>query len=191
MKDLCSGSGEPAINFFRKSNGFSSLGLTDKFPNRLGINDTRISYLMKRSDVLEMEFKPGTCYTMFNAFHHFNDDDKIKIANKIQTSGSNGFIVEILDPGIICFLRVLFITTIGSLFLTPFVRPFSLKRLFFTYIIPINIFTITYDGIISVFKSRSVKQYKKLFANHNDSISILRLKSILNPLIVIQINLNK
>jgi hypothetical protein len=191
MTDLCSGSGEPAITVFRKSKCFNSLTLTDKFPNALQFHDDKIFYESKSVDVLEMKFKPGTYYTMFNAFHHFKDEDKLKIANKIIASGSAAFFVEILEPGIICFLKVIFITTVGSVILTPFIRPFSLKRLLFTYIIPVNILTIMFDGIVSVFKSRSVKQYTRLFANDANVISISKLKNGLNTLTVIQISVAK
>jgi hypothetical protein len=187
MTDLCSGSGEPAIGIFRKSNCFSRLKLTDKFPSDLNINDATISYDQQSTDVLEMAFKPGTYYTMFNAFHHFKDADKLKITQDIENSGATAFIVEILEPTVFCLLKIVFTTTLGSLVLTPFIRPFSLKRLFFTYIIPINIITITFDGIVSVFKSRSVKHYQDLFANNEQALKIVRLKNGLTPLIVIQI----
>jgi hypothetical protein len=191
MTDLCSGSGEPAISIFRKSNCFSHLMLSDKYPNPLQLHDDKITYAMQRTDVLEIEFKPGTYYTMFNAFHHFGDAEKLKIAQSIQTSGSVAFFVEILEPRIVCFLKVLFLTTIGNLLLTPFIRPFSLRRLFFTYILPVNMFTIPFDGIVSVLKSRSVKQYQKLFTNYENAIEIFRLKKGLSTLIIIQIQPEK
>jgi hypothetical protein len=128
---------------------------------------------------------------MFNAFHHFGDAEKLKIAQNIQTSGSVAFLVEILEPRIVCFLKVLFLTTIGNLLLTPFIRPFSLRRLFFTYILPVNMFTITFDGIVSVLKSRSVKQYQKLFTDYENAIEIFRLKKGLSTLIIIQIQPEK
>jgi hypothetical protein len=191
MTDLCSGSGEPAISIFRKSNCFSRLTLSDKYPNPLQLHDDKITYVMQRTDVLEIEFKPGTYYTMFNAFHHFGDAEKLKIAQNIQTSGSVAFFVEILEPRIVCFLKVLFLTTIGNLLLTPFIRPFSLRRLFFTYILPVNMFTITFDGIVSVLKSRSVKQYQKLFTDYENAIEIFRLKKGLSTLIIIHIQSEK
>jgi hypothetical protein len=187
MIDLCSGSGKPAINFFRKTNYFSQLLLTDKYPGKWPINDTGIPYETYSVDVLKMEFKPGTCYTMFNAFHHFSDKDKLKVTQKIQASGSGAFMMEIIEPDIICLLKVLFITTIGNLLLTPLIRPFSLKRLFFTYILPINMITITFDGLVSVLKSRSVKQYQKLFSNYGNAIEITRFGNGLTPLIVIKV----
>jgi hypothetical protein len=186
--DLCSGSGEPAITIFRKTNCFSKLILCDKFPHAIQQDDSRIFYETKPVDVLQMEFTPGIYYTMFNAFHHFNDADKINCVQKIQRSGATAFFVEILEPRIICLLKVLFATTIGCLLLTPFIRPFSLRRLLFTYIIPVNILTITFDGIVSVLKSHTANYYKKLFAAHEKQVEITRLKGTLIPLIVIRIN---
>ena len=187
MTDLCSGSGETAIHIFKESNCCSHLILTDKFPNKIPVSDDKISYLPQSVDVLEMEFQPGACYTIFNAFHHFKAEDKLKIARKILASRSRSFFVEILEPSIVCLLKVLFIATIGNLLLTPFIHPFSFKRLFFTYIIPVNIVTITYDGIVSVFKSCTVKGYRKLFESYGDSIKVFKLRKGLSPLIVIQI----
>ncbi len=187
MIDLCSGSGEAAIHIFEKSNCFSQLILSDKFPNKIAILNDKITYLSQSTDVLEMKFQPSVCYTMFNAFHHFEDEDKLKIARQIITSGSNSFFVEILEPKIICLLKVLFISTIGNILLTPLIKPFSFKRLFFTYIIPINILTITYDGIISVLKSRTVKEYRKIFIGYEDSIEVSKLRNNLSSIIVIKV----
>ncbi len=185
LTDLCSGSGEPAIGIFKQSNCFSHLVLTDKYPNSLAVNIPHISYNNQSVDIREMEFRKDTYYTMFNAFHHFTEKEKVNMAKKIQASGSTAFVVEILEPTLLCFLKVFFSTTIGCLLLTPFVYPFSWTRLLFTYLIPVNIFTITYDGMVSVLKSRSVKYYQNLFGN--GAIKIFRLKSTLNALVVIQI----
>jgi len=187
MQDLCSGSGEPAISIFKKSNCFTKLNLGDKYPNQLTAPNEKIFYETKSEDVLHMEFKSGRCYTMFNAFHHFTDEDKLKIIEKIQASGSSAFIVEILEPSALCLLQVLFTTLVGSLILTPLMKPFSLKRLFFTYLIPVNVIAITFDGIISVIKSRSHKQYKNLFSGMNDTVKVFTFKDGIVKLNVIQL----
>ena len=188
MIDLCSGNGEAAIHVFKESNYFSHLILSDKFPNKIPLNDHKISYLAQSADVLEMKFQPGVCYTMYNAFHHFKDEDKRKVAQKINEVGARSFFVEILAPNLACLLKVLFITTVGNLLLTPLIRPFSFKRIFFTYIIPVNILIITYDGIVSVFKSRTVNEYRKLFVSYGDSIKVFKLRKYFSSLIVIQVH---
>ncbi|HCS19284.1 MAG TPA: hypothetical protein DIW47_01770 [Bacteroidetes bacterium] len=185
MTDLCSGSGEPAISIFRKSGCFSQLFLSDKYPNALPFKDGNTVHTILQSDVLEMEFQSGTCYTMFNAFHHFTDEDKIKIVQKMQFSGSRAFLVEVLEPTPFCLLKVFVTGTLGSLLLTPLIFPFSLRRLFFTYVFPVNILTITFDGVVSVYKSRSVKHYQKLFTGLGETIKTFRLSNGLFSLIVI------
>jgi hypothetical protein len=70
---------------------------------------------------------------------------------------------------------------------TPFIRPLSLRRIFFTYILPVNLITITYDGIISVLKSRTADQYRSLFAEHGASVEVTRLTEGITPLIVVHI----
>lgn len=187
MYDLCSGSGEPAIDIFRKSNCFSHLQLSDKYPNRFATTSPNIIYNKQSIDVLKLVFQAGTCYTMFNAFHHFSDNEKRTIASKIIDSQSTFFCVELLEPTFQCMLKVLFTTTLGSILFTPFIPPFSFKRLFFTYIIPINILSISIDGIISVLKSRSIVQYQTLFAEYTNSIQIIQLQNSLAPLTLIQI----
>jgi hypothetical protein len=187
MFDLCSGSGEPALTIFKGSNCFNHLILSDKYPPVKIFNDHRIYYRGEAIDVREMEFAPGFCYTMFNAFHHFTENEKLKIVCKIKQTKGTGFFVEILEPGVFCFLKVLSLTTIGTLLLTPFIRPFSFGRLFFTYVIPVNVFTILFDGIVSVYKSRSVTYYKELFGKYKE-VSVFKLRSDLTSLIVIQIS---
>lgn len=187
VTDLCSGSGEPAISIFRKSNCFSNLVLTDKYPGSPLLFSDNIFYETQQKDVLEIEFRQDTYYTMFNAFHHFSDTEKVHIVSNIKASGSVAFFVEILEPTLLCLVKVIMMTTIGCLLLTPFIHPFSLKRLFFTYILPVNLITITLDGVISVFKSRSLQQYQLLFAHENRSVKTLRLQNGLSSIIVIHI----
>ena len=184
MTDLCSGSGEPAISIFKQCGSFTRLELTDKYPAESVVSND-IIYLQESVDVLDMAFEPGKCYTMFNAFHHFDDADKLRIIERIRTAGSRAFFAEILEPNFVFVLKILFITTIGNLLLTPFIRPFSLSRLVLTYLIPLNIFTIAYDGIVSVFKSRSVKQYRHLFAGQQ-GVNVFRLQKGLSSIVVIE-----
>lgn len=186
LTDLCSGSGEPAMHIFKKTNCFTTLQLTDKFPNVLNRDEANITYIQQSVDVISMEFEKNTYYTMFNAFHHFSDENKLKILKNASDAGAKIFIVEILEPTVWCFFKVLVATTLGTLLLTPFVYPFSIKRLFFTYIIPISIITITYDGLVSVLKSRSQQQYKNLLTKVVPSVYVFRIPNPFTPLTIIQ-----
>ena len=89
-------------------------------------------------------------------------------------------IAEILEPGIINSIKIFFTTTLLQLLTAPFVKPFSAARLFFTYIIPVNLFTVTYDGIISVIKSKTAKQYSEVLKNISTPTYTISIKTIHN-----------
>ena len=187
MVDWCAGSGEPAISIFQKAGIFKQLELTDKFPSKYNGGAKNIIYNMDAVDVLETSIIENTTYTMFNAFHHFETSEQIRIVKRLKDNHANAFIVEILAPDFLFYFKILFTTTIGTLLLTPFLKPFSFKRLFFTYILPINVFTITYDGLVSVYKSKSVKQYQQQLDGILEPSAIFELKKGLFKLIVIQV----
>lgn len=185
MVDLCSGSGEPAITIHRECGTFSSLTLTDKFPGRPQAPDAAWSYVLEPVDALDLEPERGTCYTMFNALHHFSDQDKLRIIRRLRDNGSEACFVELLEPTFLCALKVVLMGTMGTLLFAPFVRPFSLGRLFFTYIVPVNVVTITYDGVVSVLRARSAKQYAALFSGENGAVRVTRLAGRILPLTLI------
>jgi hypothetical protein len=57
-----------------------------------------------------------------------------------------------------------------------------------TYLIPIQLVTVAWDGWLSVFKSKTAKQYKELvceFADHQYSIEVKRIQQLQGNLIVI------
>jgi len=62
-------------------------------------------------------------------------------------------------------IKIIFTATVIQLLTAPFVKPFSLLRLLFTYIIPVNLFTVAYDGVISVLSSKTAAQYTGLLNN--------------------------
>lgn len=187
MHDLCSGSGEPAISIFRECDCFNMLTLSDKYPNAVPINDPRIQYEQHSSDVLLMDFQPGVCYTMFNALHHFTDEEKLLLFHRMKKAGARAFFVEPLQPDVLTLLEVLFLTTVGNFFLAPFVKPFSWRRIFFTCVLPLNIFTIAFDGIVSVFKSKTVAAYRRLLQQHGNA-GVFRLKQGAFRLVVIHLS---
>jgi hypothetical protein len=161
ITDLCSGSGEPAVYMQAQLGAPFTTKLTDKYPLVKAMPED-ISYETVGLDVLELQPEKGTLYTMYNAFHHFGDAGKEKILQNFSNNAATLLIAEILAPDLFTLLNVFFSGTAGQLLLAPFIRPFSLWRLLFTYIIPVNIFTVTYDGIISVIRSKTLGQYEKI-----------------------------
>lgn len=165
IQDLCSGSGIPANYIRDRGKDLPRIVCSDKFPQPFFNNP---DYLQVPVDVLQLSADTHTCYIMFNAFHHFTDAQKVSIVQKIRAAHTPFIFSEILQPDLLTIVRVILSSVVVQLFTAPFIRPFSWGRLFFTYIIPVNIITVLYDGIISVFKSRSFSTYRSMFERLSD-----------------------
>jgi hypothetical protein len=180
ITDLCSGSGLPAIYVHQKL-ALSNLKttLTDKFPQ--GISDFEgVEYLTTSVDVNHLEPEANTYYTMFNAFHHLESYQRKQLIQKVLDKNSHLMIVEIVQPTILNFILVTLASTVGVWLLCPFIKPFDWKRLFFTYLIPINVLTVLIDGYISILKSKTVNQYRSEFTTMSNDISRIEISSHLS-----------
>ncbi len=164
ITDCCSGSGEPAVWIHGQLQGMVPTTLTDKFPQAVAAEVTGVVYKKESCDVTRLLPVKDNLYTMYNAFHHFSTNDQQKILQQLASSRASFLFAEVLQPGIVVLLKTLFTSTIGQLLLAPFVQPFSVTRLLLTYLLPVNIVTVTYDGIISVLKSKTAAQYRQLTA---------------------------
>lgn len=188
--DLCSGNGDPIQYLMNHRPDLPKVTLSDKYPQIVQFKNESVRYLREEVDVLQMSFDSGLYYTMFNAFHHFTDKEQYQIITKLRASESDFCFCEILRPTLFSLITILLTTTIGQIMFTPFVKPLSFIRLLFTYLIPINVFTITYDGVISVFKSKRAEHYRELFAPlsiSNYQIEVISLPSVLgNTLTIIK-----
>jgi hypothetical protein len=116
---------------------------------------------MQAVDALAPEDLPDGPVTFFNAFHHFTAEQQLAIVRTL--AGRGVFVFEVLQPNAFVFLKILFTTTIGQLLLTPFVRPFRWSRLFFTYVLPINLVTVPWDGLVSVLRVDTAATLKERF----------------------------
>lgn len=159
ITDLCSGSGLPGIYVHRKLQmpEVQTL-LTDKYPQQI-ITEDGVTYSTNSFDINDLNPDSGTYYTMYNAFHHLPENEQKSLIQKVLSTKSQLMIVEIVQPGLLNIIKVTMASTLGVWFLCPKIRPFEWKRLFYTYILPVNILTVLIDGYISVLKSKSIKDY--------------------------------
>ena len=160
--DLAAGNGGPACALLHCMKAQSLLPsefpllLTDLFPGFPSALPPNVSIFPQPYPACDALPELPGFKSLFNAYHHFDESAKIALINK---HGSQGlFVVEILQPTPFVFLKILLTTTVGQLLLAPFVRPFSWKRLALTYLFPINLLTITFDGLMSVIRVDSLAQ---------------------------------
>jgi hypothetical protein len=177
--DLCSGSGLPSLYIKDKLQYIMPLTLTDKFPQT--IKETNgVIYESISINLFDIHPKPNVLYTLFNAYHHFTPTQQIQLIEKFKQNKATLLIVEVVEPSFISMINVIIASTLLQLIITPFIKPFHWLRILFTYIIPINIITVFIDGIISILKSKTKKQYKTMLQHLNTNDFSVEVNSIFN-----------
>ncbi len=163
--DLCSGSGWPIKHFAKKLPDIPFY-LTDLYPNGINFQLKNIIKIDGSRNALAGPMKEdGECiYTLFNGFHHFNEQEKIDL---IKMYGEKGiWVCEVIEKRILTFIKIFITTTLVQFILAPFIRPFSLRRILFTWVLPINIFTVCWDGIVSVMKADKKEDFFNRAVKH-------------------------
>jgi hypothetical protein len=167
--DLCSGGTGPAIMVqqqMSKQNYYITITLTDLYPNLRAFQNAsatngNVRYIETPVDATNTAQTLRGFRTIFNAFHHFNPDMAKKIlANAVKNSEGIG-IFEITERSLKTVLSIL-LTPIIVLAVTPFIKPLSLGRLLWTYIIPMMPLLILWDGVVSCLRSYSPQELKEL-----------------------------
>jgi hypothetical protein len=152
VTDLGSGSGGPVYYLAGQPQlARARFLLTDRYPAPTPTSSRAVVWHAEPVDALSPSAPGSGVLTLFNAFHHFTHAQQHQL---VQTHGRRGVLVfEVLQPTLLTFVKILFTTTIGQLLVAPFVRPFRWERLLFTYLLPVNLLTIAWDGLVSVVRS--------------------------------------
>ena len=134
------------------------LTLTDKFPNEEALRDIRDQFVnvveidMRSIDAVDVPQDLSGVRTMFLSLHHFRPKEVEQIFENAVSSGTPIAIFEAQRRDIEHVVRFS-LSPIAVLLLTPLIRPVSIPRLFFTYIIPIVPFVVLWDGVVSVLRT--------------------------------------
>lgn len=160
--DLCSGGGGavPSIqNNIKKATGKTiPFLLTDLYPNITAYQQLEkdshqsITYYKDAVDAALVPPALQGFRTIFSGFHHFDEKSAIKV---LQNAADANEGIAIFDGGnrsIGFMLLILFFHPVAFFLFTPFIKPFSLRRLLFTYLIPIVPLCAIWDGIASVLR---------------------------------------
>jgi len=172
--DLCSGGGGPwtfIVRRLRDEHGIAaSVTLTDLFPN-IGAADTiaasgepAIRYKREPVDAGNVPRDLKGVRTMICSFHHMRPPIARKIVEDAFKARQPLCIFEVSDnsPPVWTWWMAIPVGIIMTLFLTPFVRPFTFRQFFWTYIIPICPLFIAWDGAASNARTYTASDMQEL-----------------------------
>lgn len=170
--DLCSGSGGLVTAIFEDvrnlHGGDLALVLTDVFPNRKARLADGISYWPEPVDARSIDARLLGARTMFSSLHHFAPDQAREILRDASRSGQPIAIYELTKRSIWCLVLIALNALLGPLLFTPLLRPFSCRRIVFTYVLPLVPATLLFDGIVSVFRTYTERELQEMVAEEAD-----------------------
>jgi len=186
--DLGSGGGGGLIwlnEELKKKNSDLKILLTDYYPNIPAFEFTKskannFDYVRNPIDARNVPKKLIGVRTQFLSLHHFKPEDALKILQNAVDVNQSIAIFEAQERSFTSILAMLF-SPITVLLTTPFIRPFRIERIIFTYLIPIVPLFILWDGIVSSLRTYSVKEMtemvEKVKGNEKYEWNIGRIKS--------------
>ncbi len=169
--DLCSGGSGPLLLVQKeleiKENYKVDITLTDKFPNieafrKAGeLSKGRIKYVETSVDATNVPANLKSFRTLFASFHHFKPESAKAILKDAVHKREGIGIFEFTNRGIFIVTSMLFLPIFCWL-ITPFIRPFSWRRLFWTYVIPVVPFVLLWNGTVSNLRTYSPEELERM-----------------------------
>ncbi|MDO5969677.1 hypothetical protein Q4Q35_07645 [Flavivirga aquimarina] len=143
--------------------------LTDFYPNISAFEFTKkeadnFEFIETPIDARDVPANLKGLRTQFLSLHHFKPKDAKLILQNAINSKSSIAVFEGQERSFPSILAMIF-SPLSVLFTTPFIRPFKIGRIIFTYLIPIVPLFVLWDGIVSSFRTYSVKEMNNLVEN--------------------------
>ena len=169
--DLCSGSGGPLPQIqemLEKQEGLSlSVTLTDKYPNHEAIarikngSNGKTDYVEESVDAMTVPKELKGLRTMFTSFHHFRPDDAARILRDAVEKNEGIGVFEFTERSRGMLFKSIF-PFIAVLISTPFIRPFTFSRFFFTYVIPVVPIVFFWDALVSNYRTYTPEELQQM-----------------------------
>lgn len=143
--------------------------LTDFYPNIPAFEYTKeqadnFEFIEKSVDARDVPKELKGLRTQFLSLHHFKPKEAKLILQNAINSDSSIAIFEAQERSFASILAMIF-SPLSVLFTTPFIRPFKVGRIIFTYLIPIVPLFVFWDGIVSSLRTYSIKEMNELIAD--------------------------
>lgn len=167
--DLGSGGGGGLLwinEELKKNNPDLKILLTDFYPNTNAFEYTKkqsdnFDFIKTPVDARDVPKELKGLRTQFLSLHHFKPNDAKRILQNAIDAKSSIAIFEAQERSIPSVLAMIF-SPITVWLTTPFIRPFKLGRILFTYLIPIVPLFVLWDGVVSSLRTYSVKEMENL-----------------------------
>ncbi len=179
--DIASGGGgglTKIASHLKKENPSLKVILSDFYPNLEAFNRTKsqapvtFDFITESVDAMAVPASLKGLRTQFLSFHHFKPEQAKAILQNAVNNRQPIAIFEGQQRNIKSMIPML-LSPLSVLFTTPFIKPFKIDRIIFTYLIPILPLFIMWDGVISVLRTYTVEELNSMILelNHHDQFN--------------------
>jgi len=175
--DLASGGGGGLLKIaedLQKELPNLKIKLTDYYPNIDAFEETLkkggniFKYEKESINALDVPENLKGFRTQFLSFHHFTPEEAQQILQNAVDNNAPIAIFEAQERGIAHLIQFFF-SPINVLLTAPFIRPFKIGRILFTYLIPLVPLFVWWDGLVSVVRTYSVDEMNAMVAKLNNT----------------------
>ncbi|WP_460894334.1 class I SAM-dependent methyltransferase [Rufibacter soli] len=162
LVDLCSGAGGGIQQIWKEletqTNQKITITLTDKFPNLEAYqylssqSNGALRFVPEPVDATAVPPSLTGFRTVFSAFHHFPPAAAQAILKDAVRQNQGIGVFEGAGKRWHELLLVWLVFPLLILLITPFIRPFTWSRLFFTYVLPLIPVGTVWDGTVSLLR---------------------------------------
>lgn len=170
--DLCSGGGGPLPALLPAVSDAAGrrirLTLTDLYPDRaalLAVSGNDIDFLDEPVNVLAGQAEPQGYRTLFTALHHFHPDQVRRILDNAAADGVPIAAFEIQERTPLSLVMLPPAMFLSSFVLTPFLPRCSVRRLLFTYVLPLAPLCFAWDTFVSCWRTYTPTELGTLAAS--------------------------
>lgn len=168
--DLCSGGGGLLVEVRRElaaRGARATVTFTDKYPNVPALeaicreDPDGLAFERDPVDATAVPARLAGLRTMFSAFHHFTPETATSILRDAVASRRGIAIFEVSRRSLTGLVPMI-LSPIGTWLMTPAIRPRSIGRFLFTYVIPAVPFFIMWDGVVSALRTYTAGEMRDM-----------------------------
>lgn len=169
--DLCSGGAGPWFSLQTNLRHIASIKvtLTDKFPNikafqrAQSLSNGTMDFVSESVDATDVPADLDGFRTLFASFHHFRPSQARAILSDAAAKRQGIAVFEVTHRSVSA-IALMFLMPLFVLIFTPFIRPFRLSRLLWTYLVPAVPLIVLFDGIVSCLRTYNTSELRAMTA---------------------------
>jgi hypothetical protein len=177
--DLCSGAGQSALTAAGEIAAHHQVevpvALTDKFPNLAAFrraaerSQGKVTVVQDAIDATNVPGELEGFWTMFTSFHHFREPEARRILASAVARRRGIGVFEYTERNLMVWGPAILAMPLVVWIATPFIRPFTWRRVLWTNLVPVVPFLAAWDGMVSCLRTYSPAELLTLTPDHEPS----------------------